>query len=160
MTAAREKRKNLFPYLFFFLSYLFGYIDIDHSYQPSLFFFSKRLSQNPAKPMSELREMSPRPPAAVSRPSLSMRMKSSMIMGITGLISRTFLYGFNKVEVSGLQRFIELVDSREDPEKRQRGLLTGNFYLLSYSFDIRSKNKSYTSTNFTDSLQPCQCVSF
>ncbi|KAK3997351.1 hypothetical protein QBC44DRAFT_280254 [Cladorrhinum sp. PSN332] len=69
--------------------------------------------------------MSPHKPAAVQRPSLSMRMKSSMIMGVTGLISRTFLYGFNRVEVSGLQRFIELVDSRESPEKRQRGLLTG-----------------------------------
>ncbi|KAK4169304.1 putative lysophosphatidylcholine acyltransferase [Cladorrhinum sp. PSN259] len=74
--------------------------------------------------MSELREMSPHQPAAVQRPSLSMRMKSSMIMGITGFISRSFLYGFNRVEVSGLQRFMELLDSRQDPEKRQRGLLT------------------------------------
>ncbi|CAP68739.1 uncharacterized protein PODANS_7_7090 [Podospora anserina S mat+] len=70
--------------------------------------------------------MSPsRPPAQM--PSLSMRVKSSVIMGITGLISRCFLHGFNTVETHGLAQFRELLDSRADPEKRERGLLTGIF---------------------------------
>lgn len=56
-----------------------------------------------------------------------MRVKSSMIMGITGLISRCFLHGFNTVETHGLAQFRELLDSRADPEKRERGLLTGIF---------------------------------
>ncbi|KAK4204443.1 putative lysophosphatidylcholine acyltransferase [Triangularia verruculosa] len=69
--------------------------------------------------------MSPsRPPTAVQMPSLSMRVKSSMIMGLTGLISRCFLHGFNRVEAHGLAQFRELLDSRADPEKRERGLLT------------------------------------
>lgn len=72
----------------------------------------------------ELREMSPRAPPAASKPSLSLRMKSSMIMGITGLLGRSFLHGFNRVETTGLSRFIEILDSREAPEKRERGLLT------------------------------------
>ena len=54
-----------------------------------------------------------------------MRLKSALIMGMTGIISRCFLYGFNSVEVTGLSRFIALLDSRKDPAKRQRGLLTG-----------------------------------
>ncbi|KAK4135290.1 acyltransferase-like protein [Trichocladium antarcticum] len=64
-------------------------------------------------------------PAPVSqRPSLAMRLKSSLIMGMTGVVSRCFLYGFNSVEVAGLAKFIELLDSRKDAAKRQRGLLT------------------------------------
>lgn len=54
-----------------------------------------------------------------------MRLKSSLIMGMTGVVSRCFLYGFNSVEVAGLAKFIELLDSRKDAAKRQRGLLTG-----------------------------------
>jgi monolysocardiolipin acyltransferase len=48
-----------------------------------------------------------------------------MIMGMTGVISRVFLYGFNTVEVTGLSNFLHLLDSRRDPANRQRGLLTG-----------------------------------
>ncbi|KAK0674248.1 putative lysophosphatidylcholine acyltransferase [Cercophora samala] len=73
---------------------------------------------------SELREMSPSRPPAAQMPSLSMRAKSSMIMGLTGLISRCFLHGFNTVETHGLAQFRELLDNRADPEKRERGLLT------------------------------------
>ncbi|KAK3295676.1 uncharacterized protein B0H64DRAFT_395950 [Chaetomium fimeti] len=57
-------------------------------------------------------------------PSLSMRLKSAMIMGMTGLVSKCFLYGFNRVEVTGLSRFLDILDSRRDPANRQRGLLT------------------------------------
>lgn len=58
-------------------------------------------------------------------PSLSMRLKSAMIMGMTGVLSKCFLYGFNRVEVTGLSRFLDILDSRRDPANRQRGLLTG-----------------------------------
>ncbi|KAL0472997.1 hypothetical protein QR685DRAFT_435475 [Neurospora intermedia] len=57
-------------------------------------------------------------------PNLPSRIASVMIMGLTGIISRTFLYGLNDVEVKGLDRFKQLLDSREDPERRERGLLT------------------------------------
>lgn len=60
-------------------------------------------------------------------PNLGARIASVMIMGLTGVISRTFLYGFNDIEVKGLDRFKALLDSREDPERRERGLLTGGF---------------------------------
>jgi len=46
-------------------------------------------------------------------------------MGLTGILSRGFLRGLNTVEVAGLSRFVELLESRQDPEKRKRGLLTG-----------------------------------
>lgn len=65
------------------------------------------------------------PESRPARPSLSLRLKSAVVMGMTGIISRCFLYGFNTVEVTGLQRFLDLLDSRKDPAKRQRGLLTG-----------------------------------
>jgi monolysocardiolipin acyltransferase len=48
-----------------------------------------------------------------------------MIMGMTGVLSKAFLYGFNKVEVTGLTRFLDILDSRRDPANRKRGLLTG-----------------------------------
>lgn len=54
-----------------------------------------------------------------------MRLKSAMVMGVTGLLSKCFLYGFNRVEVTGLARFLDILDSRRDPANRQRGLLTG-----------------------------------
>ncbi|KAK4192099.1 putative lysophosphatidylcholine acyltransferase [Podospora australis] len=124
--------------------------------------------------------MSPRAPPAASKPSLSLRMKSSMIMGITGLLGRSFLYGFNKVEATGLSRFIELLDSRQDPEKRQRGLLTVSNHVsvlddpavwgllpLSYAFnpnnlrwtlgahDICFKNKFFASFFTAGQVLPC-----
>lgn len=52
-----------------------------------------------------------------------------MIMGTTGLISRSVLYGLNTVEVTGLKRFQDVLDSRQDVGKRQRGLLTGGLHL-------------------------------
>ncbi|KAL2181393.1 uncharacterized protein P884DRAFT_288620 [Thermothelomyces heterothallicus CBS 202.75] len=88
------------------------------------------------------------PEPALQRPSLSMRLKSAMIMGMTGVLSKCFLYGFNRVEVTGLSRFLDILDSRRDPAKRQRGLLTVSNHIsvlddpvvwgilpLSYAFD-------------------------
>ncbi|KAK1828430.1 acyltransferase [Podospora conica] len=63
-------------------------------------------------------------PLAPQTPSLPWRITSSTIMGLTGLISRGFLLGLNSVEVIGLDKFLALLDSRRDPEKRERGLLT------------------------------------
>ncbi|KAK6952985.1 hypothetical protein Daesc_005282 [Daldinia eschscholtzii] len=61
----------------------------------------------------------------LQQPSLPWRMTSSVIMGLTAALSRSFLYGLNSVEVTGLERFLEILDQRKDVEKRQRGLITG-----------------------------------
>ncbi|KAK0732845.1 hypothetical protein B0T21DRAFT_444337 [Apiosordaria backusii] len=109
-----------------------------------------------------------------------MRVKSSMIMGLTGLISRCFLHGFNTVETHGLAQFRELLDSRADPEKRQRGLLTVSNHVsvlddpmvwgllpLSYAFnpnnlrwtlgahDICFKNRIFASFFTHGQVLPC-----
>ncbi|KAK0711452.1 acyltransferase-like protein [Lasiosphaeris hirsuta] len=63
-------------------------------------------------------------PPAPQAPSLPWRLSSATIMGLTGILSRGFLYGLNSVEVTGLSRFLDILDSRRDIEKRQRGLLT------------------------------------
>ncbi|KAF2962871.1 hypothetical protein GQX73_g10703 [Xylaria multiplex] len=60
-----------------------------------------------------------------AQPSLPRRVASSLIMGLTASLSRVFLYSLNSVEVTGLQRFLDIQDKRKDVEKRQRGLLTG-----------------------------------
>lgn len=86
-------------------------------------------------------------------PNLPSRIASVMIMGLTGIISRTFLYGLNDVEVKGLDRFKQLLDSREDPERRERGLLTG---VLMKS---TTTCKSVHANSVKCSLQPYQCVS-
>ncbi|PMD40635.1 hypothetical protein L207DRAFT_427575 [Hyaloscypha variabilis F] len=45
-------------------------------------------------------------------------------MGLTGSLSRGFLYGLNRIEVVGLDRFLETLDRREDIDGRERGLIT------------------------------------
>lgn len=57
-------------------------------------------------------------------PSLSWRFLSSLIMGVTGSMSRIFLYGFNQTEVTGLEKFLEKLDARSDVDGRKRGLVT------------------------------------
>ncbi|TRX88515.1 hypothetical protein FHL15_010554 [Xylaria flabelliformis] len=58
------------------------------------------------------------------QPSPLRLMTSSMTMGLTAALSRMFIYGLNSVEVTGLQRFLDILDKRKDVEARQRGLLT------------------------------------
>lgn len=58
-------------------------------------------------------------------PPLPWRFTSSVVIGVVAGISRALLMGLNKTEVYGLERFLELLDSREDVGGRQRGLLTG-----------------------------------
>ncbi len=60
-----------------------------------------------------------------SSPSLPWRFTSSIVMGVVGTLSRSFLYALNDIEVVGLDGFLKILDSRSDPEKRERGLITG-----------------------------------
>lgn len=59
-------------------------------------------------------------------PGLAWRAGSAMIIGLTGLLSKSFLYGLNDVEVIGMDRFLDLLESRRDVDKRRRGLITGD----------------------------------
>lgn len=69
--------------------------------------------------------MSSNPPSA---PSLPWRFTSSLIMGLTGGLSRVFYYGLNRVEVIGLEKFMHTIDRRKDVEGRTRGLITGTVF--------------------------------
>lgn len=60
-----------------------------------------------------------------SQPSLTWRATSSFVMGVTAGICRSFLYGLNRTETLGLEKFLELLDSRKDIESREKGLITG-----------------------------------
>lgn len=57
-------------------------------------------------------------------PSLPWRIGSSLIMGLTGSLSKSFLYGLNNIEVIGMDRFLATLDKRKDVDGRGRGLLT------------------------------------
>ncbi|SMQ48890.1 unnamed protein product [Zymoseptoria tritici ST99CH_3D7] len=56
--------------------------------------------------------------------SLPWRATSSTTLGLVGFLSRTFLYAFNRTEVQGVEKFMELLDERRDERSRTRGLLT------------------------------------
>lgn len=62
------------------------------------------------------------------RPNGLWRGSSAMVMGLTGTLSKGFLNGLNEVQTTGLDNFVKLLDSREDPFQRQRGLITGMPY--------------------------------
>lgn len=59
------------------------------------------------------------------QPSLPWRIGAAMVMGFVGSTSRLFMFGANKTEVHGLDKFLETLDRRKDPERRERGLITG-----------------------------------
>lgn len=63
-------------------------------------------------------------PAPPTRPGLPWRLASVAVMSSVGALSRGFLYGFNNVEVIGLNNLLRMLDKRKAPENRQRGLLT------------------------------------
>ena len=67
-------------------------------------------------------------------PSLSWRIGSSTIMGLTGTITRIFMNVPNSQRSHGLDRFLSLLDERADPRERQRGLLTGERYHIFINF--------------------------
>lgn len=65
----------------------------------------------------------------LEQPSLPWRLGSSLVMGLTGAICRVVMFGANKTEVHGLDRFLELLDEKRDIDSRQRGLITGKVSL-------------------------------
>jgi monolysocardiolipin acyltransferase len=67
-------------------------------------------------------------------------MTSALIMGLTAGLSRVFLYGLNTVEVTGLQRFLDILDQRKDVDKRQRGLITGKYLPLIWDVGLQLDN--------------------
>jgi hypothetical protein len=88
--------------------------------------------------------MSPPPP---NQPSLPWRATSSLIMGVTGFLSRSFLFRFNNTEVIGLDRFLQVLDGRKDVEARDRGLLTGTPHPLSLEIGCCADESAVTVSN-------------
>jgi hypothetical protein len=64
-------------------------------------------------------------PVPIKNPSATWRASSNLTMFLTGMISKAFLFGFNRTEVNGLDGFLKILDQRKDIEGRQRGLITG-----------------------------------
>lgn len=60
-------------------------------------------------------------------PPMLQRVASNTTIGFVGFLCRTFLYALSRTEVHGLENFIELVEERRDPARRERGLITGDF---------------------------------
>ncbi|KAL9592846.1 MAG: hypothetical protein Q9179_006316 [Wetmoreana sp. 5 TL-2023] len=58
------------------------------------------------------------------QPSLPWRIGSALVMGFVGGTSRLFMFGANSTEVHGLDAFLETLDRRKAPERRERGLIT------------------------------------
>lgn len=58
-------------------------------------------------------------------PPLLTRAISNATVGTVGFLCRSFLYALSRTEVHGLDHFLALVDERSDPERRERGLITG-----------------------------------
>lgn len=58
------------------------------------------------------------------RPRLPARMATAFVMAATGFISKSWLSIWNTTEVIGLDRFLEVLDSRRDISGRERGLIT------------------------------------
>lgn len=58
-------------------------------------------------------------------PSLPWRVGSVAAMAFIGSCARSFLYGLNNMEVTGLEGFLEALERRKDIDGRERGLITG-----------------------------------
>jgi monolysocardiolipin acyltransferase len=67
-----------------------------------------------------------RPDEQPLAPSQPWQIASAITMGAVGALCRGFLYGLSTTEVHGLDTFLELLDARENVERRERGLITGN----------------------------------
>lgn len=63
-------------------------------------------------------------PAPPTRPSLPWRIASTAVVTSVGAASRAFLYGLNRMEVTGLDNLLGVLDRRKTMADRQRGLLT------------------------------------
>lgn len=84
-------------------------------------------------------------------PSLPWRAASTVVMGVTGLLTRGFLFGASRTEVHGLEGFLKLLDARQDVQGRQRGLITG----MEFS---RSSGVEDCQVTVFRSIKPHQCV--
>ncbi|KAF1987886.1 hypothetical protein K402DRAFT_310772, partial [Aulographum hederae CBS 113979] len=62
-------------------------------------------------------------------PGLQWRVGSAAVMGMTGILSRSFVQLCSYTEVVGLDRFLKLLDERRDIEGRERGLVTVSNHL-------------------------------
>ena len=60
------------------------------------------------------------------QPSLAWRLGSAFQMGMAGSLSRIIMFGANNTDVYGLDQFCQLLDDREDVDRRERGLITGD----------------------------------
>ncbi|PYH95262.1 tafazzin [Aspergillus ellipticus CBS 707.79] len=94
--------------------------------------------------------------ATADAPSLPWRaLSSTTIFGVAALC-RSFLYVCSRPQVHGMDAFLELLDSRNDPAQRTRGLLTVSnhtsvmddpimwgFLPLKYNFGLASWNKRW-----------------
>lgn len=70
-------------------------------------------------------------PEAPAAPSAPWRAASIFTMGAVGLLCKGFLTGLSSVETHGMEGFLRLLDEREDPKQRERGLITGMRLCLS-----------------------------
>ena len=57
--------------------------------------------------------------------SLPWRVGSTAVMGFIGGVSRLFMTGPNSTKAYGMEKFMDMLDDREDIERRRRGLITG-----------------------------------
>ena len=65
----------------------------------------------------------------LEQPSLFWRTASNQTLLTVGALCRGFLFGLNKTEVHGLDRFLDLLKSRADYRDRRKGLLTVSNHL-------------------------------
>lgn len=79
--------------------------------------------------------MSSSHPTPASRPGAPWRLASVAVMGSVGAASRAFLYGLNRVEVTGLDNLLGVLDRRKNGQ-RDRGLLTVCNHVSVYGISI------------------------
>lgn len=66
-----------------------------------------------------------RPEDQPEAPSGPWRAASVFTMGAVGLLCKGFLNGLSTVETYGMDKFLKLLDERENPAQREKGLITG-----------------------------------
>ncbi|OQO11012.1 hypothetical protein B0A48_05267 [Cryoendolithus antarcticus] len=66
-------------------------------------------------------------------PPMLTRVLSNATMGGVGFLCRNFLYALNSTEVHGLDAFLDLLKEREDPSRRERGLITVSNHVSVYN---------------------------
>lgn len=81
--------------------------------------------------------------ATTDQPSSFWRAWSSVTMFKVGLLCRGFLLYLSTTEINGLESFMELLDSRSDPEKRTRGLITGAFVATGFTVAGHSSEETF-----------------